>query len=199
MTKFKPKFPEIEIIDKTLSGQENQNLQQSQPISSSSKHEEIITEKMLEEQKEKEYFDKVTAPHFSKSKFPSKERIQQMEDIFKMWWSVDDVCKILWISFKTYKNRTNTHREYNSYFTRGYQQKMLMRLKSAKVTYKLQCLYNLSKLARTNVNAAIKMLNRAWDIEKEEQTRFENKHDFLDELYPEEKYDYSLEDDTYYE
>ena len=76
---------------------------------------------------------------------------------------------------------------------------MLMRLKSAKVTYKLQCLYNLSKLARTNVNAAIKMLNRAWDIEKEEQTRFENKHDFLDELYPEEKYDYSLEDDTYYE
>ena len=53
MTKFKPKFPEIKIIDKTLSGQENQNLQQSQLTSSSSKHEEVITEKMLEEQKER--------------------------------------------------------------------------------------------------------------------------------------------------
>jgi hypothetical protein len=58
MTKFKPKFPEIEIIDKTLSGQENQNLQQSQPISSSSKHEEIITEKIRIKQKKKKIMKK---------------------------------------------------------------------------------------------------------------------------------------------
>lgn len=107
--------------------------------------------------------------------YPTEKCIQIMEETFRKWWTVEDVCKVIWITYKTYKNRTNPRRRTNRFFSRREQQEMIMRLWRAKVELKLRCNEKLIKMADGNFRALMKLFDILNIRKEEEEERFNDK------------------------
>ena len=158
---------------------------------------EITKEKTKEEQKMEEFQKKLKFRNVE-FKYPTEECIQQMEEVLRNWWSIQDACWIVWISYRRLKNRTNPYRSYSKYYTKKQQNELIRRLRAAKAFFWVNSKYALMQLSKTNIKAALEIYKIAKEQHEEEDERFKKKDTFEEELYWKYDYDMEEEEDNYF-
>ena len=185
---------EIKTTNELLKSETSNKKTKSEWLKSFTETTSPSIKKNDEAQERDEHLDEFLKFKNMELKYPTEECIQQMEIVLRNWWSIQEACCIIGISYKRLKNWTNQKRRWTKYFTKKQQLNLIRRLRAAQAFCAVKNKASLMFLAKTDLRAALKVYDIVTKEQKEEEKRFVKRDTFWEDLMWW-KYDFNLEED----